>query len=193
MSKIYNWAVLGCGRIANKFVNDLKLLPNAKLYAAASRDLNRAQQFANELGFEKAYGNYTEMVTDPNVDVVYIATPHSHHFEHTMLCLKHKKASDTWRKGFGNVWIITRKYFIWQNVISCRFRHFFTVHDQHVGMHQIIYRRMIVASLSLCNLAFMVREFQIHSATMDVKMFSQIFSAHGCTFQMPAGETITPW
>ena len=92
MSKIYNWAVLGCGNIANKFVNDLKLLPNAKLYAAASRDLGRAQGFANELGFEKAYGNYNDMVDDPNVDVVYIATPHSHHFEHTMLCLKHKKA-----------------------------------------------------------------------------------------------------
>ncbi|MDX8339909.1 Gfo/Idh/MocA family oxidoreductase [Draconibacterium sp. IB214405] len=92
MNKIYNWAVLGCGKIAKKFVNDLKLLPNAKLYAAASRDLSRAQDFANELGFEKAYGNYTEMAEDPNVDVVYIATPHSHHYEHTMLCLKNKKA-----------------------------------------------------------------------------------------------------
>ncbi|WP_321372960.1 Gfo/Idh/MocA family oxidoreductase [uncultured Draconibacterium sp.] len=92
MSKIYNWAVLGCGRIANKFVNDLKLLPNAKLYAAAARDLGRAKDFANELGFEKAYGSYSEMAEDPNVDVVYIATPHSHHFEHTMLCLKNKKA-----------------------------------------------------------------------------------------------------
>ncbi len=92
MSKTYNWAVLGCGKIARKFCSDLKLLPNANLYAAASRDINRAQEFAGELGFEVAYGSYLEMVNDPKVDVVYIATPHSHHHEHTLLCLNHKKA-----------------------------------------------------------------------------------------------------
>jgi len=90
--KTYHWAILGCGHIAKKFASDLKLLPNARLYAAASRDLQNAQCFATEFGFEKAYGSYLEMVTDPNVDVVYIATPHSHHREHTLLCLNHKKA-----------------------------------------------------------------------------------------------------
>jgi len=91
MTKIYNWAILGCGRIAAKFVNDLKLLPNVNLYAAASRELSRAQNFADEYGFDIAYGSYDEMVQDKNVDAVYIATPHSHHHEHTLLCLKHKK------------------------------------------------------------------------------------------------------
>lgn len=90
--KTYNWAILGCGHIATKFVSDLKLLPNAKLYAAASRDLQRAETFKNEYGFEVAYGSYREMLADPKVDVVYVATPHSHHHEHTLLCLKHKKA-----------------------------------------------------------------------------------------------------
>lgn len=89
---MYNWAVLGCGKIARKFCSDLKLLPNAKLYAAASRDLNRAQDFANEMDFEVAFGSYEEMVNDPKVDIVYIATPHSHHHDHTLLCLNHKKA-----------------------------------------------------------------------------------------------------
>jgi predicted dehydrogenase len=88
----YNWAVLGCGKIARKFSNDLKLLPAARLYAAASRDFQRAEEFAAEMGFEKAFGSYEEMVNDPEVDVVYIATPHSHHREHAMLCLNHKKA-----------------------------------------------------------------------------------------------------
>ena len=92
MNKKYNWAILGCGRIARKFVGDLKLLPNARLYAAASRSLENAQSFASELGFEKAYGSYEEMVNDPEVDVVYIASPHSHHCEHTLLCLNHQKA-----------------------------------------------------------------------------------------------------
>ncbi|TKG97012.1 Gfo/Idh/MocA family oxidoreductase [Puteibacter caeruleilacunae] len=100
MNKTYNWAILGCGKIAIKFANDLKLLSNANLYAAAARDINRAQEFADEFGFEKAYGSYEEMVKDPNVDVVYIATPHSHHCEHTKLCLNQKKAV-LCEKAFG--------------------------------------------------------------------------------------------
>ena len=90
--KTYNWAILGCGGIAQKFSNDLKLLPNARLYAAASRNLKKAQAFAAEYGFEKAFGSYEDMTADPDVDVVYVASPHSHHHEHTLLCLKYKKA-----------------------------------------------------------------------------------------------------
>lgn len=92
MNKTYNWAILGCGKIARKFCSDLKLLPNANLYAAASRDFLKAEEFAREFGFARAYGSYEEMVNDPRVDVVYIATPHSHHHEHAILCLEHKKA-----------------------------------------------------------------------------------------------------
>ncbi len=90
--KKYNWAILGCGHIAKKFASDLKLLPNANLYAAASRDWQKASDFKNEHGFEVAYGSYLEMVNDPKVDAVYIATPHSHHHEHALLCLNYKKA-----------------------------------------------------------------------------------------------------
>lgn len=90
--KTYNWAILGCGRIARKFSNDLKLLPNARLYAAAARNYANAEAFAGELGFEKAYGSYEEMLADPEVDVVYVATPHSHHHEHVMMCLRAGKA-----------------------------------------------------------------------------------------------------
>ncbi len=92
MGKTYNWAILGCGKIARKFAGDLKLLPNVRLYAAASRSLENSQEFANEFGFEKAYGSYEEMLLDSAVDVVYIASPHSHHCEHTLLCLNHQKA-----------------------------------------------------------------------------------------------------
>ena len=90
--KKYNWAILGCGKIAKKFSEDLQSLRNANLYAAASRDFQKAQDFANEFGYEKAYGSYGEMLNDPKVDVVYVATPHSHHHEHAILCLNHKKA-----------------------------------------------------------------------------------------------------
>jgi len=91
-SKKYNWAVLGCGHIAEKFALELKELSNARLYGAASRNLNNAQKFATQFGFEKAFGSYDEMVNDPQVDIVYIATPHTFHLEHTLLCLNNKKA-----------------------------------------------------------------------------------------------------
>lgn len=98
--KTYNWAILGCGKIAKKFSTDLKLLSNANLYATASRNIEKAQEFATDFGFEKAYGSYEEMVNDANVDIVYIATPHSHHKEHTLLCLHNKKAV-LCEKAFG--------------------------------------------------------------------------------------------
>lgn len=92
MKRTYNWAILGCGKIAGKFSSDLKLLPNARLYAAASRSLEKAETFAEKFGFKKAYGSYEEMVKDPAVDVVYVATPHSHHHDHAILCLEQGKA-----------------------------------------------------------------------------------------------------
>jgi len=90
--KTYNWAILGCGNIAKKMAIELKELSNANLYATASRNIQKSQDFATEFGFEKAYGSYQEMVEDPKIDVVYIATPHNFHLEHTLLCLNHKKA-----------------------------------------------------------------------------------------------------
>jgi len=90
-TKKHNWAILGCGKIAAKFSSDLKLLPNARLYATASRDLEKARDFAEKYDFEKAYGSYEEMVSDPDVDIVYVATPHSFHHDHAILCLEHGK------------------------------------------------------------------------------------------------------
>ncbi len=89
---IYNWALLGCGSIAVKMAEDLKRLPNANLYAVASRDLSKAEQYAADFGFEKAYGSYEEMLADEKVDIVYISTPHSHHYQHTIMSLNAKKA-----------------------------------------------------------------------------------------------------
>ena len=90
--KKYNWGILGAGKIARKFTNDLKLLPNANLYAVASTSPERAENFKNEFGYEKAYNSYNELVMDKNLDIVYIATTNNLHFENTMLCLEHGKA-----------------------------------------------------------------------------------------------------
>jgi predicted dehydrogenase len=92
MKKKYKWGILAPGKMSAKFAIGLKLLENVELYAVGSRDLKRAKQFADEFGFKKYYGSYEELVSDPDLEIVYIASPHSHHHEHTMLCLKNKKA-----------------------------------------------------------------------------------------------------
>ena len=86
-----NIGIIGAGRIVNIVVQALQALPQTNCYAIASRDLGRAQEYAQKYGFEKAYGSYEEMLQDPNVELVYIATPHSHHYEHMMMCIEHGK------------------------------------------------------------------------------------------------------
>jgi predicted dehydrogenase len=92
MKKKYKWGILAPGKMSAKFTEGLKLLGNAELYAVGSRDAGRAEKFAKEYGFRKSYGSYDELARDKEVDIIYIASPHSHHYEHTMLCLKNKKA-----------------------------------------------------------------------------------------------------
>lgn len=87
-----NWAILGCGSIANKFAEDLNRTDGANLYAVASREQVRADAFGSAYQADIAYGSYEAMLIDPKVDIVYIATPHVFHKEQTLLCLKHKKA-----------------------------------------------------------------------------------------------------
>jgi len=88
----YKWGILTAGKMSAKFVKALKLLGNADLYAVGARDKLKAKQFAEEYGFKRFYGSYEELATDPEVDIIYIASPHSLHYEHTMLCLRNKKA-----------------------------------------------------------------------------------------------------
>ena len=83
--------ILGAGNISRKVAPALVALPEIECYAVASRDLKKAQFFAEEFGFAKAYDSYEALVSDPAVELVYVATPHSHHYEHMMLCLEHGK------------------------------------------------------------------------------------------------------
>lgn len=91
-----NIAILGCGVIASIMARTLREMKKRgtpiRLYAAAARSLDRAQAFCEKEGFKKAYGSYEELVCDPAVDLVYIATPHSHHAEQMKLCIDHGKA-----------------------------------------------------------------------------------------------------
>lgn len=86
-----NVGILGAGKIAGVMARTLNGMEDANAYAVASRDAARAEIFAEEYHVERAYGSYEEMLEDENVDLVYIATPHSHHLEHGRMCVAHGK------------------------------------------------------------------------------------------------------
>lgn len=92
MKKEYRWGILGAGRIAEKFCTALDYVEGAKVYAVASRDGARAADYAARYKAVISYDNYEQLMTDDNIDIIYIATPHAFHFEHTMACMHHNKA-----------------------------------------------------------------------------------------------------
>jgi predicted dehydrogenase len=87
------FGILGPGKIANRFCEALQTLTgDAQIYAVASRDEQKAKEFAGKFNIPKYYVSYEQMIADPQMDVVYIATPHPFHFEQAKLCLLNGKA-----------------------------------------------------------------------------------------------------
>lgn len=86
MEKV-KWGILGTGRIAKVFGGMLGKLEQACLWAVGSRSLEKAQAFAREYGFEKAYGSYEELLADGEVELVYVASPIGSHYGHVKQCL----------------------------------------------------------------------------------------------------------
>lgn len=91
MAKLVRWGILSTGRIADRFTSDLKKAQGAEVVAVASRSFTRAEIFAAKHRIARAYGSYEELARDPEIDVIYIATPHNFHKEHTLLCLANGK------------------------------------------------------------------------------------------------------
>ena len=85
--KNFNWGILATGHIANKFAHDLQFVSNSKIHAVGSRSLDKATEFAEKFDIENVFGSYEELVSCPDLDVIYIATPHSEHYKNTLLCL----------------------------------------------------------------------------------------------------------
>lgn len=83
--------IMGAGNIAGTMAGTISRMPQVTSWAVGSRSLEKAQSFADKYGFRRAYGSYEELVSDPEVQLIYIATPHSHHYENIKLCLEHGK------------------------------------------------------------------------------------------------------
>jgi predicted dehydrogenase len=86
------WGIIGPGRIAGVFAEGLRELTDAQLVAVGSRSQANADQFGDKYGVARRYPSYAAIAADPEVDAVYVATPHSSHAEHTIMCLEAGKA-----------------------------------------------------------------------------------------------------
>ncbi|WP_156157655.1 Gfo/Idh/MocA family protein [Demequina pelophila] len=82
------WGILGAGGIARKLADAVTRFTASQVVAVGSRDLGKARAFAEEAGIPKAHGSYEDLVADRDVDIVYVATPHSHHHEHALLAIR---------------------------------------------------------------------------------------------------------
>ena len=91
-NQIVRWGIIGTGRIARAFAAGLPFTRNGKLCGTASRNLENAQAFAQELNIPHAFGSYEALAQSEEVDAVYIATPHSSHAENAILCMRNQKA-----------------------------------------------------------------------------------------------------
>ena len=87
----FKLGIIGAGWIADQMGKTITPIPGYEVYAIASRSLEKAQAFAQRYGCTRIYDSYEALVQDPDVDLVYIATPHSHHYANTRLALEHGK------------------------------------------------------------------------------------------------------
>ncbi|PIF33348.1 putative dehydrogenase [Flavobacterium sp. 9] len=85
------WGIIGLGNIANQFASDLLLLEDAEIFAVASRNKDKAIEFANKYNCPKAYDSYDALFKDDQVDIIYIATPHDSHAELSIKALENGK------------------------------------------------------------------------------------------------------
>ncbi len=92
MNDTIRWGILGTGKIARQFADGLKILPNARLMAVGSRTSEKAEAFGTQFAVPHRHTSYEALVNDPDVDVIYVATPHSCHRENTLLALSAGKA-----------------------------------------------------------------------------------------------------
>lgn len=87
MFEKYNIGIMGTGNIAGIMADTIKKMKGVKLYAVASRTRVKADAFAAKYGCKKAYDSYEDLVSDKKIDLIYIATPHSEHYENARLCI----------------------------------------------------------------------------------------------------------
>jgi len=91
MTTKVRWGIVSTGRITHQFVQDFEFVPNGEVAAVSSRSRESAEAFARQYGIPKAYADYAEMLDDPDIDAVYIATPHTLHYQNASDAIQARK------------------------------------------------------------------------------------------------------
>ena len=89
--KTIRFGILATGDIAARLADTIATVEHAEVLAVGSRNLEKAEAFAKAHNIPRAYASYEELCSDPDVDIIYIATPHSHHYENMLMCIEHGK------------------------------------------------------------------------------------------------------
>lgn len=92
MENKIKWGIISTGHISGRFAEALEILPEAELAAVASRTIDSANEFAEKYNIPKAYATYQELADDPEIDAVYIGTPHTFHLENSVMCMRKGKS-----------------------------------------------------------------------------------------------------
>lgn len=90
--KTIRWGIIGAGKISSKFATALNVMEGTQIGAVASRDVSRAKEFAEHYHIDKTYTSYEDLAKDPDIDVIYIGTPHTEHKANAALCITNNKA-----------------------------------------------------------------------------------------------------
>lgn len=181
--------IIGAGWIAEKAAITLKNLEGASCYAIASRSLEKAQAFAEKWQVSCAYGSYSELIADENVDLVYVATPHSHHYDVTKEalengkpCLVEKAFMANHRQAVDIVRISRERKMFLAEAIWTRYQPAVQIVRQLISNGQIGTPRLITATLgySMGNKPRIMRPDLCGGALLDLGVYAINFVRMFC-------------
>ena len=181
--------IIGAGWIAEKAAITLKNLEGASCYAIASRSLEKAQAFAEKWQVTCAYGSYSELIADENVDLVYVATPHSHHYDVTKEalengkpCLVEKAFMANHRQAADIVRISRERKVFLAEAIWTRYQPTVQIVRQLISNGQIGTPRLITATLgySMGNKPRIMRPDLCSGALLDLGVYAINFVRMFC-------------
>lgn len=154
--KILRVGIIGAGRIASTAAKTLNALPECEAFAIASRSLEKAQAFAKEWKMSRAYGSYDELIADGEVDLVYVATPHSHHYDVTRRallagkpCLVEKSFMANHREAQDIVNLAREKHIFLAEALWTRYQPAVAIIRNIIDSGRIGIPKMVSATLSL--------------------------------------------
>ena len=183
-NEILRVGIIGAGWIAEKAAITLNGIKECECYAIASRSLEKAEVFAQKWNVAKAYGSYSELIADSNVDLVYVATPHSHHFDVTKEallkgkpCLVEKAFMANYKQAFEIVQLAHERKIFLAEAIWTRYQPVVSIVRELIDSGRIGTPRLVTATLgySMGNKPRIMRPDLCGGALLDLGVYALNF------------------